>query len=63
MTPFEALYGQPVSTPLWWQPRRDQVHIGPELLVQNVEQIQVVKEKLKAAQDRQKKYADLSGVL
>ena len=58
MAPYEALYGQAVSAPLWWQPRSDVVPTGPDLMVQSAEQIRLIRDRLRAAQDRQKKYAD-----
>ncbi|KAJ4802068.1 polyprotein [Rhynchospora pubera] len=59
MPPYEALYGEPCRTPLWWQPRGNFVPTGPELVAENSEKTKVVLSRLKAAQDRQKRYADV----
>jgi hypothetical protein len=58
MSPFEALYGRNCRTPLHWdQPGERQV-FGPEILLEAEENIRMVQENLKAAQSRQRSYAD-----
>jgi hypothetical protein len=58
MSPFEALYGRNCRTPLHWdQPSERQV-FGPEILLEAEENIRMVQENLKAAQSRQRSYAD-----
>jgi hypothetical protein len=58
MSPFEALYGRNYRTPLHWdQPGERQV-FGPNILLEAEENIRMVRENLKAAQSRQKSYAD-----
>jgi hypothetical protein len=58
MSPFEALYGRNCITPLHWhQPGKRQV-FGPEILLEAKENIRMVRENLKAAQSRQRSYAD-----
>jgi hypothetical protein len=58
MSPFEALYGRNYRTPLHWdQPGERQV-FGPEILLEAEENIRMVRENLKAAQSRQRSYAD-----
>jgi transposase InsO family protein len=58
MSLFEALYGRKCNTPISWDNPADRVVIGPELLKEMEEQILKIKQNLKAAQDRQKSYAD-----
>jgi hypothetical protein len=58
MSPFEALYGRNCRDPLHWdQPGERQV-FGPEILLEAEENIRMVQENLKAAQFRQRSYAD-----
>jgi hypothetical protein len=58
MSPFEALYGRKCSTPVSWDNPTDRVVLGPELLKEMEDQMVKIKQNLKAAQDRQKVYAD-----
>jgi hypothetical protein len=59
MSPFEALYGRNCRTPLHWdQPGERQV-FGPDILLEAEENIRMVRENLKAAQSRQRSYADI----
>jgi hypothetical protein len=58
MSPFEALYGRKCNTPVSWDNPTDIVVLGPELLKDMEDQMVRIKQNLKAAQDRQKKYAD-----
>jgi hypothetical protein len=58
MSQFEALYGRNCRTPLHWdQPGERQV-FGPEILLEAEENIRMIWENLKAAQSRQRSYAD-----
>ena len=58
MTPYEALYGRPCRSPLCWIEVGERRLLGPEIVQETTEKIQLIKEKLKTAQDRQKSYAD-----
>jgi hypothetical protein len=58
MSPFEALYRRNCRTPLYWdQPGERQV-FGLDILLEVEENIKMVRENLKAAQSRQRSYAD-----
>ncbi|XP_074288464.1 uncharacterized protein LOC141613619 [Silene latifolia] len=59
MAPFEALYGRKCRSPVCWDDVTDAMTPGPELIQQMVEQVHVIRQKMRAAQDRQKRYADL----
>ncbi|CAH9104857.1 unnamed protein product [Cuscuta europaea] len=59
MAPYEALYGQKCRSPLCWGDIVDQVVLGPQYLQDTIEKVKVIQERMKAAQDRQKSYADL----
>ncbi|GJX31651.1 putative reverse transcriptase domain-containing protein, partial [Tanacetum coccineum] len=56
--PFEALYGRKCHSPIMWAEVGDGQLIGPELVQQTTEKISQIKDRLKAAHDRQKSYAD-----
>ncbi|WKA04339.1 hypothetical protein VitviT2T_022388 [Vitis vinifera] len=58
MAPYEALYGRPCRSPLCWIEMGESRLLGPEIVQETTEKIQLIKEKLKTAQDRQKSYAD-----
>ncbi|GKG25640.1 putative reverse transcriptase domain-containing protein, partial [Tanacetum coccineum] len=55
---FEALYGRKCRSPVLWAKIRESRLIGPELMQETIDKVVLIKEKLKAARDRQKSYAD-----
>jgi hypothetical protein len=58
MAPFEFLYGRKCMTPLFWnEPSENQI-FGLDILWEAERQVQMVREKFKLAQSRQKSYAD-----
>ncbi|KAJ9544953.1 hypothetical protein OSB04_024660 [Centaurea solstitialis] len=52
MAPFEALYGRKCRTPLCWRETGEKVLAGPELVQITHDKIQVIRERMRAAQDR-----------
>ncbi|GJW98429.1 hypothetical protein Tco_0180237 [Tanacetum coccineum] len=56
--PFEALYGRKCRSPVLWAEIEESSLIGPELVQETTDKVVLIKEKLKAARDRQKSYAD-----
>ena len=52
MTPYEALYGRKCRTPICWNEVGERKLSSEELIRVSTEKIQVVREKLKVAQDR-----------
>ncbi|GJY64704.1 putative reverse transcriptase domain-containing protein [Tanacetum coccineum] len=56
--PFEALYGRKCRSPVLWAEIREGSLIGPELVQETTDKVVVIKERLQAARDRQKSYAD-----
>ncbi|GJS00188.1 putative reverse transcriptase domain-containing protein [Tanacetum coccineum] len=56
--PFEALYGRKCRSPVLWAEIGEGSLIGPELVQETTDKVVVIKEKLKAARDHQKIYAD-----
>ncbi|GJW93182.1 reverse transcriptase domain-containing protein [Tanacetum coccineum] len=55
---FEALYGRKCHSPIMWAEVGEGQLIGPELVQETAEKISQIKDRLKAACDRQKSYAD-----
>ncbi|GJV21318.1 putative reverse transcriptase domain-containing protein [Tanacetum coccineum] len=56
--PFEALYGRKCRSLVLWAKIGESSLIGPELVQETTDKVVLIKEKLKAARDRQKSYAD-----
>ncbi|GJX49787.1 putative reverse transcriptase domain-containing protein [Tanacetum coccineum] len=56
--PFEALYGRKCRLPIMWAEVGEGQLIGPELVQETTEKVSQIKDRLKAARDRQKSYAD-----
>ncbi|GJR17361.1 putative nucleotidyltransferase, ribonuclease H [Tanacetum coccineum] len=56
--PFEALYGRKCRFSIMWVKVGEGHLIGPELVPETTEKISQIKDRLKAARDRQKSYAD-----
>ncbi len=57
-TPCEALYGRKCRSPLCWAEVGDKHMTGPELIQETTDKIFQIRDRLKAARDRQKSYAD-----
>nr|GEY82161.1 putative reverse transcriptase domain-containing protein [Tanacetum cinerariifolium] len=57
--PFEALYGRKCRSPVCWAEVGDAQLIGPEIIQESTEKIVQIKQRLQAACDRQKSYADV----
>jgi hypothetical protein len=58
MPPYEALYGRKCQSPLYWDNIGERQTSGPELIQDTHEKVRVIKERMSAAQSRQKSYAD-----
>nr|GFB76966.1 putative reverse transcriptase domain-containing protein [Tanacetum cinerariifolium] len=57
--PFEALYGRKCRSPIRWTEVEEAQILGPELILETTEKIVQIKQRMQAARDRQKSYADL----
>ncbi|GKC10305.1 putative reverse transcriptase domain-containing protein [Tanacetum coccineum] len=57
--PFEALYGQKCRSPVCWAEVGEVQLTGPEIVQETTEKIIQIKQRIQAAHDRQKSYADL----
>ena len=58
MPPYEALYGRKCRSPVYWDDVGERKILGPKLVQQTKESVELIRDRLKAAQDRQKKYAN-----
>jgi hypothetical protein len=58
MSPNEALYGRKCQSPLYWDNIGERQTLGPKLIQDTHEKVHVIKERMSAAQSRQKSYAD-----
>ncbi|KAL5550013.1 hypothetical protein UlMin_000189 [Ulmus minor] len=59
MAPYEALYGRPCRSLLCWLEKGEQVNFPMDYVEETTDKIKVIKERLKAAQSRQKSYVDV----
>ncbi|GJS66329.1 putative reverse transcriptase domain-containing protein [Tanacetum coccineum] len=57
-TPYEALYGRKCRSLVCWAEVGEAQLTGPELIQETTEKIVLIKQRIQAAQDRQKSYAD-----
>ncbi|XP_028054206.1 uncharacterized protein LOC114258454 [Camellia sinensis] len=58
MAPFEALYSWPSRSPICWTKVGEASLLGPEIVQETTEKVKLIRQRLVAAQDRQKSYAD-----
>ncbi|GKD11697.1 putative reverse transcriptase domain-containing protein, partial [Tanacetum coccineum] len=58
-TPFEALYGQKCHSPVCWAEVGQVQLTSPEIVQETTEKIIQIKQRMQAARDRQKSYANL----
>ena len=52
--PFEALYGRKCRTPVCWLEVGEKQFVGPEIVQETADKVKVIRERLKAVQDRQR---------
>nr|GEX89512.1 putative reverse transcriptase domain, ribonuclease H-like domain, aspartic peptidase domain protein [Tanacetum cinerariifolium] len=57
--PFEALYGRKCRSPVCWAEVEDAQLTGPKIIQETTEKIVQIKQRLQAARDYQKSYADV----
>ena len=58
LAPYEALYGRRCKSPLCWDDPADTFGTIPEMVQSTVDCVGQIREHMRAAQDRQQKYAD-----
>nr|XP_043616261.1 uncharacterized protein LOC122588199 [Erigeron canadensis] len=59
MPPYEMLYGRKCRTPICWGEVGQRELGGTDVVLETTQKIDEIRERLKAAQDRQKLYADV----
>ncbi|XP_075515422.1 uncharacterized protein LOC142550067 [Primulina tabacum] len=57
MAPFEALYGRRCRSPLCWDEFGEKQLTGPDIVQEMHDKVQLIRQRMKAAQDRQASYA------
>nr|GEX44542.1 hypothetical protein [Tanacetum cinerariifolium] len=58
VAPYEALYGRKCRSPVCWAEVGEAQLTGPKMIQETTEKIILFKQRIQAAQDRQKSYAD-----
>lgn len=58
MAPYEALYGRKCRSPIHWDEMGERRYLGPDLITALSEAIEKICQRMQAAQNRQKSYAD-----
>ncbi|KAJ4969678.1 hypothetical protein NE237_002777 [Protea cynaroides] len=58
MSPYEALYGRKCRTPLFWNEVGERTIVGLEFMEETCRAVDIIKERVKIAQNCQKQYAD-----
>ena len=59
MAPFEALYGRKCRTPLNWVEPGERRYYGTDFVNEAEKKVEIIQQHMKAAQSRQKSYADM----
>lgn len=52
MTPFEALYGKPYISLIYWAKPEEWVILGPKLIQETIEKIKIIQKRLKEVESR-----------
>ena len=63
MAPYEALYGRPCRSPIFWTEVGESSTTSPDLIRDTIEKVGLIRKRLLTAQSRQKSYADKRGRL
>ncbi|XP_073019405.1 uncharacterized protein [Primulina eburnea] len=58
MTPFEALYGRKCRSPICWEDVGERQMSRPEFIQEMKDKVELIRKRMKAAQDRQASYAN-----
>ena len=62
MAPYEASYGRKCGTLICWNEAGERKLVGPKIVQLTTDKIDLIRSRLKAAQDRQKSYANLKKI-
>ena len=58
MAPYEALYGRPCRSPACWLEVGDNKFLGPEMIQDTSSKIELIRNRIRIAQDRQNNFVD-----
>ena len=58
MAPFEALYGRRCRSPIGWFEPGEAKLLGPDLVIEAIEKVNIIRDRIKAAYYRKKLYVD-----
>ncbi|XP_075494690.1 uncharacterized protein LOC142532256 [Primulina tabacum] len=58
MAPYEALYGRKCRSPIHWEEVGERATIRPQMFQHSAEMVAMIRERMKTAQSRLKRYAD-----
>ena len=58
MAPYEALYGRPCRSPIFWTKVGESSTTGPDLIRDTTEKVSLIRKRLLTTQSRQKSYTD-----
>ena len=53
-----CIYGQKCRSPICWSDVDESLNLGPEMIEETTNKVKFIQERIKAARDRQKSYAD-----
>ena len=59
MAPYEALYGRRCRSLVGWFKEAETALIGPDSVLYAMDKVQLIRDRLKTTQSRQKSYADV----
>ena len=59
MEPYEALYGRRCRSPIGWVEVGEETFIGPNLDLDVMDKVQLIRDRLKTEQSCKKSYADV----
>ena len=59
VAPYEALYGRKYRSPICWDEVGEQKLLGPEIIQRTYEKVNMIRDRLRAGQSRQKSYFDI----
>ena len=59
MAPYKMLYGRKCRSPLHWDEVGERQYLGPEAVREATEAVEKIRQRMVAAQSRQKCYADV----
>ena len=59
VAPYEALYGRKCRSPICWDEVGEQKLLGPKIFQRTCEKVNMIRDRLRAVQSRQKSYYDI----